>query len=551
MKPLVMIFSIAAVLFGAAAAQKNSIDRKYVPILQSCDRPLLLNLRIDEWTAFRYNADRDEWQAVPFQFDKLDKKGKIERFPSDSTDATDELAVMPEHLGDRAAAWQWLADPASQTEARIELEFSDPLDSGKRGWLYLYRRVGSKPALPQALRYSPGPADAPAADTIKTDAFTLGHNRNGWMDYLALGSDRTDLIDRFKLRLAGKMFIGPAYDINEDYVESQTGNEVVFFIPGPVRAFHIIKANFLLEKLKLPLLPKRSTFDYHFHYFPNSFKISAETDLDAAILSIFGVQLLRQSLDLDENARGMKVFSPFNRGGLTVDGKPDQVVEPVSGGVENNWVMVSGPQGAIVLIFELSPMKNSKKLFYFYDNGDSGKGGDGTADTGDGKSIGDSGIMVKATGSALIADKLIVNYKAYFVTEPNLDADFGERIVRWDQNPLKLTTREQRYVPSTTKRRFLTPRGFRLLPAYPNPFNPKQMKSVRFEFEAPPGEHRLLLFNVLGQQAAVFSGVAAEDGRGAILWDGRQADGTPFPPGVYFLQFSEGADLRTEKLIIN
>ncbi|MDZ7372136.1 MAG: hypothetical protein ONB12_13325, partial [candidate division KSB1 bacterium] len=314
---LVTLWFIITVVFGTASAQKNGIDRRYVPILQSCNHPLLLNLRIDEWTAFRYDADRNEWQAVPFQFDKLDKKGKIERFPSDSTDATDELAVLPDHLGDRAAAWQWLNDPASQAEARIELEFSDPLDSGKRGWLYLYRRVGSKPALPQSLRYSPGPSDAPAADTIKTDAFALGHNRNGWMDYLALGADRADLIDRFKLRLAGKMFIGPAYDINEDYVESQTGSEVVFFIPGPVRAFHIIKANFLLEKLKLPLLPKRSTFDYHFHYFPNSFKISAETDLDAAILSIFGVQLLRQSLDLSENARGMKVFSPFNRDGLT------------------------------------------------------------------------------------------------------------------------------------------------------------------------------------------------------------------------------------------
>lgn len=552
MKKYILLLLITILPAAWTMAQENSIDRKYVPIIQKTAALPLFNLTISEWSAYRYNQKADAWSAIPFQFDELKDNGRYDHLADDKTDANDELVVMPADLGDRAESSQWLDDAATRTSPRIELEFADPLAPGKSGWIYLYRNVTTKPIIQPFLDYAPGQAGTPAADTVKTRAFSLGHNRNGWMDLLTIGADKRDIIDRFKLRIAGDMFIGPAYDINEDFVEAQTGNEVVYFFPGPVRAFHIIKANFLLEKLKIPLLPKKSTFDYHFQYFPNSFKIAADTDIDASILSIFGVQLMRQSLDLTENAMGMTIYSPFNRGGMSVDGVADTPVEAVTGGVDNNWVMAAGSQGAIVLLFEISPMKNSKRLIYLHDDATSGKSGDGTQDTGDGKSFGDMGIMVKATGSALISDRLTVYYKAYFIDEPNLDASFGEQVIAWDQNPLNMTVREQYLTPAAVKQSRILPGKFTLFPAYPNPFNPIKQKSVRFEFEAPATEtYELVLYNILGQQVAQFSADSSTvNGKNIVLWDGRDAYGLLLHPGVYFLHLKSGMDLQTQKLVI-
>ncbi len=532
------------------SAQNNTIERDYVPVIQKTALPPLAGMVISEWRAYRYDARTDQWSAVPFQIDELDSRGRWEKFSNDTTDVDDELVFMPKSLGDRAGASQWLLSETARRAPRIELEFVDPLATDRKGWLYLYRADGSEPPLPSLFSYAAGPDGMPAADTVMTPTFHLGRNHNGWMDYLTIGNNKVDLIDRFKLRLAGKMFFGPSYDINEDYVEAKTGDNVVFFIPGPVRALHIIKASFLLEKLKLPLMPKRSTFDYYYQYFPHSFKISAETDLDASLLAIFGVQLMRQSLDFSDQATGMRVYSPFNREGLLIDGRADQPVETVSGGVENNWVMVSGAQGTVLLIFEISPMKNSKRLFYLHDKAEGGSA-DGTMDTGDGRSYGDMGLMVKATGSALISDRLTVNYKGYFVDRPNLDAEFGEQIVRWDLNPLTMSVREQFYLPSASKKRRVMPDLFKLLPATPNPYNPRKQSSVHFPFHAAPGRYEMKLYDLIGREVASFPAFAAEDGHGEVLWDGVVEGGGPLTPGVYFLQLRSGLYLQTQRLIVH
>jgi hypothetical protein len=427
----------------------------------------------------------------------------------------------------------------------------DP-SSGKSGWIYLFKNVSTKPMISSHFNYIAGPTGYPAADTIKTSSFTLGHNEQGWMDYLTINDPKRDMIDRFKLRLAGDGILIPPYEINEDFVEAQQGEEVVFCFPGSVRFFHIIKAAILIEKLNLPLLPKKSNFDYHFQYFPYSFQITAETDLDASILALFGVQLIRQSLDLSENAVGMMVFSANNRNGLTVDGVPELPVDAITGGDDQNWVMVSGESGSILLIFEITPMKNSKRQLYYFDDQTGSKPSDGTQDTGDKRSFGDMGMMVKATGSALITPKLTVNYKGYFLNAPHLKTDDAEQIIAWDRNALTMTATEQYYLPAMISHQHLQPNSFQLFPAVPNPFRPNGQKNVRFEFSSRVRDSfELKVFNVLGQQVAEFDDIIAlADSRQTVLWDGRDQEGKRVTPGVYFCQLRSGMNLQTQRLII-
>ncbi|RPH92400.1 MAG: T9SS C-terminal target domain-containing protein [Calditrichaeota bacterium] len=533
------------------SAQKNSIDRLFVPIIQKTNNAPLFNLKIEEWSAFQFERDTREWRPIPFQIDQLSDKGRYDREQDGLADASDELVLMPTDLGDWAEASTWLKDDSTQSAPRIELQFVDPL-SGKSGWIYLFKNVSTKPLISSHFEYIAGPADSPAADTIKTPSFTLGHNAQGWMDYLTLNDQKRDLIDRFKLRLVGDGFLTPPYEINEDFVEAQKGDEVVFCFPGAVRFFHIIKAAILIEKLNIPLLPKTSNFDYHFQYFPYSFQITAETDLDASLLALFGVQLIRQSLDLTENAVGMTVYSANNRDGLAVDGVPELPIDAITGGDDQNWVMVSGELGSILLIFEITPMKNSKRQLYYFDDLTGSKPVDGTQDTGDKRSFGDMGMMVKATGSALITPKLSVSYKGYFLNVPQLRTVDAEQIIAWDRNALTMTATEQYYTPAMISHQSLQPNSFQLFPAVPNPFRPNGQKNVRFEFSSRVQDvFELKVFNVLGQQVAEFDDmIVPAETRQTVLWDGRDQEGKRVIPGIYFCQLRSGMNLQTQRLII-
>ncbi len=542
-----MIFLLA----GIIQAQQRTLERQYVPIIHPLSKAPLFEMQLMNWTAYAYDAQADSWQAVPFQFDKLDDKGRYDTEPDSIADASDELCLLPEHLGDHATASDWLDDPATQFLPRMELEFEDPLNPGEKGWVYLYRNVSSDPELPDYLSYKPGPQETPAADTIRSTAYTLGHNREGWMDYLSLAQNRdTDLIDRFKLRLAGDMLIGPEYEINENFVEATTDTDQVEFYDGPVRAFHKINAEVLIEKLGLPLLPKRADFDYHFQYFPYSFQIAAETNIDATMLTLFGVQLIRQSLDLSQNAVGMHVYSAQNRDGMLVDGSPDNATLPIPASQEQNWVMASGPQGTILVIFEISPMKNSNKQLYYNDNKD-GSAVDGTEETGTPGTYGDMGVMVKATGSALITQQLTVTYKGYFVNEANQDVTFGEQLIEWVNNPLTLTATEQIYDPSSVHNKKDQPQTYELAAVYPNPFNPKNQPFTQIEFRGLSDHvYDLVIYNVLGQQVVEFKNLRATKGLQSVRWDGLNHLGMRVRPGTYFCKLSGGSFSQTQKVIV-
>jgi subtilisin family serine protease len=92
------------------------------------------------------------------------------------------------------------------------------------------------------------------------------------------------------------------------------------------------------------------------------------------------------------------------------------------------------------------------------------------------------------------------------------------------------------------------PSAFRLLPAYPNPFNPgAQSTVIRYEFpeNQAPGEVTLTFFDARGRQVRTMKG-----GRSHVVWDGRDERGEALGSGVYFCRLRAGRFADVRKLVL-
>lgn len=545
-----ILITIILLMTPLAFSQVKTLDREYVPIMYKTAEAPLFGLNVAEWTAYRFDNNSQSWHVIPFQFDQLSDSDKYDKNSDGITDATDEITFMPSDVGDQAGISDWPNNAPTESE-RIELQIVDPLDATKMGWVYLFKNATTQ-SVPGYLQYLSGPQAAPAADTIETDVYKVGHNSNGWIDYLKFSSGNVDIVDRFKLRLKGKSFLIPAYDINEDFVEATSDPEKVSFYNGPVRAFHITKADILLEKLGIALLPKRSSFKYNYEYTPYSFAIEAQTDIDAALLALFGVKLMRQSLDFNENAVGMTFYSDTNRDGVLIDGIVTDFSDVISQDKQQNWVMATGDQGTVFLIFDVDIMKNSKRSIYFRDQKDNSWTGDETENTGDEFSYGDMGVMIRATGDALITDKLSIIFKGYFINRTHVSANFGDQLLAWEQNPVQLNAVTQPYKETKVTQAEVQPERFYLDAAYPNPYSLASNKNIIFSFTGRRNEvYDLVVYNMIGQQITSFKNLSVDvNGRATVRWDGRDDIGLSVAPGVYFYQLKNDAELETQKLII-
>ena len=543
-----ILFSICIVFVTNLFSQTKTMNRSYVPLQHSELGSTALNgIVINQWTAFKYDAHTEEWQQVLFQIDERDHKDRYNRDDQDDiADSNDVVVVMPKDLGDQAPASVWLPEADRNTE-RIELAFTDSLDGGQ-GWVYLYQHTPDYP-VPFYVWHAAAPEDAPAADTVKSDNYSIAHNAQGWLDYIALSENPgVDLIDRLKLRLAGSnpgLFIS-RYVIHENYIEP--GDPPVQFTPGPIRAFQTVKAKISLDFLSIPFLPKYADSPYHFQYFPYSFEIDGETDLESGLLALFGLKTLRQSLDMSPAASGMVFYSADNPDGYVVDGETDSPDLDFTGDTNYNWVMVSGDQGTIVLLFDLPDIPKSTKKIYYRDNKNSSETNDDTPDTGDMESYGDMGIWVQATGDALVTSDLAVSFIGYFLPATNQTAQLGEQLAAWQASPPVMQAEKQSYEVSTVQRSG-TPKAFNVAPMYPNPFYPNATQATMNIRNDGRSFVDVRIVNVLGQEVKNWQ-LSGDARQHNIRWNGRHEDGQPVPSGVYFVTVNATDFNWSQKLIV-
>ncbi|GIX07015.1 MAG: hypothetical protein KatS3mg115_1418 [Candidatus Poribacteria bacterium] len=100
--------------------------------------------------------------------------------------------------------------------------------------------------------------------------------------------------------------------------------------------------------------------------------------------------------------------------------------------------------------------------------------------------------------------------------------------------------------------RFLRPDGTRLLPNYPNPFNPETW--IPFQL-AEDAAVRLVIYNVSGQAIRTLdlgqrsAGFYTRPGN-AAYWDGRNELGEPVSSGVYFYELRAGSHREVRRMVI-
>lgn len=530
MKKMIALLVLAALLPAALPllAQTKTLPRRYVPIIVRGSQLPIVNLEPALWRAFVFH--NGQWLMVPFQADgREDGTGKYNKPWSGIIDSNDELLFMPVDLGDRAPEGSWYEDPAGRSAQRLEFEFSEPLNPAQKGWIYLYK--SAHPSVGY-MTHIDGPAGS-AADTLVTPWYKLGHNRDGWIDYIALaGNPKTDLLDRLKLHFAGEApsMMLPKYAAIEDTLNN--GSYTAW--PGQIRMLRDQRS-----KISIPqLFINNQSVDYQLSYFPYSMGLAVQdAQLNAQYTLLAGIKTIRQSVDLAPAAAGMKFYSEFNRSGVTIDGQADAIDTALKSQTGKQWAMASGAQGTLFLVMDTPSIQGGSSKLYYRDS-QAGGTADGTPESGDKKSYGDMGLWTQAnTGSSLVTDRITMTFGLYMLPEKNRDALFADSLAGWIKQPLQVSMLLQNNPGSDVALEQGGPQQFALSALWPNPVR-ASLGHVhgRLSLAGPARSGEVRIYNTLGQALRSWKMTAGAGGESDVSWDLRDAVGRPVTPGLYFMQ---------------
>lgn len=102
--------------------------------------------------------------------------------------------------------------------------------------------------------------------------------------------------------------------------------------------------------------------------------------------------------------------------------------------------------------------------------------------------------------------------------------------------------------PSAVERKLSSiPKRYALLPAYPNPFNPKTTITYHLPEKA---EVSLVIYNSIGQSVQELVSGHRQAGEYTVTWDGRDNRGVPVTSGLYLCHFKSGNNSFTQKILL-
>jgi hypothetical protein len=91
------------------------------------------------------------------------------------------------------------------------------------------------------------------------------------------------------------------------------------------------------------------------------------------------------------------------------------------------------------------------------------------------------------------------------------------------------------------------PQTVTLNPSYPNPFN----LETRIEYALPePGQVRLAIYNIVGQQVRTLADEIQPAGFRSVLWNGRDDFGREVGSGTYFIRLMVGRQSFVRKILL-
>ncbi len=405
---------------------------------------------------FLYAYGSGAWQQVPFQIDErgMEKSGNDtiavnSLFPNTKDgllDDSDQIMFMARDLGERAPANNWLNNSSARGFVRYEIRYTDPLTQ-RTGYVYLYRSnsLTIDPQLPTYVKYAVGPAANPAADTVKGASYVQGHTSNGVPDYLtiptAFGGTNTDFLDRLKLRIRAVVPIFGTQTVTEQGNLKVIANGVRT-VQGRIRVVRQAQEQISILNGALPI----DTLAISLFFYPYSAELTGEINLTSAL----SARLLRASFDFNA-AVNNQTWHNQNAGPRTITGNSGNLnatEAQVTLLPKRNWFSMSSAHGSLVGIFSMDAIANTTQQFYFRD----GTGtSDGTSDTGDNVSYGDTGFMI-TSNSAIIAT-FQLGMSAYYL-KPNLSRAEAQALNANAENPLRANFTSQAFdavAPATVK----------------------------------------------------------------------------------------------------
>jgi hypothetical protein len=502
----------------------------FIPMITTGNNfPDFNGVAIEELFLFAYR--NGSWEMIPSQIDERNSQGNY-FLPDDipGLDDNDELSFLLADAGDLYPSGPnaWIANPESQLYPRYQIAVSDSTSGMDMGYVYLYRSNTLTSQTADYIEYRAGPAQISAADTIQGITFTLAHHEKGFVDYLAIrpvvGGSGTDILDRQKFRIEIE-FIFPILVNEDNFDNAMVSPDSV--VDGAIRV--IKKLNLDVVILGSPL-----NLSLFMQYFPYSISISAALNLDSIPLPL---QLMRQSLDFNENAIGMTYYDMNVPGGVTIDGNPDAVPQtPVLFSPEVNWNHVSGNQGTAVTLFRFAPLGSAQFGHYYKDDDVIDPD-----DTGDGKSFGDTGFLI--TGLQSSTGMLPLDINGFFLA-PNLPALVGEQLAELQKSPPNLNLEVQNYSGVTALQIAgdNIPETYELSQNFPNPFNPTTVISWQLPVTSPV---RLSVFNLSGQRVAILVNETKPAGFHQIDFDA-----SDLASGVYLYHLVAGDYTESRKMIL-
>ncbi|MFZ5515625.1 MAG: FlgD immunoglobulin-like domain containing protein [Candidatus Zhuqueibacterota bacterium] len=559
---LTVFISIIAMNAMLQANDMKTINRNYEYVqLKGENFPQYTaeQVPIDQLYLYAYRAATGQWEPIPFQVDEMDFReigvdSTLSYFPigieqNQLFDNRDELVFMVRDLGDQADTKKWIDDISASENPRYQIIVTDPYNgANKRGWAYLFRSSNNLPKSTKV--YVDYDANL---DRASSSNYEIGHDAQGNLDLVKIKTSAPgyylDILDRNKFRYSGKILFAP-YDWSDTslYKDVNPANAYppIEIKKGPIRVIRLLHTTLNLEGLNTFKVPFTSRFYSHI------FRVSKKIDLiDYDALA--KTEHVRFSYDYSDNARGMKFFSG-DSGRVNVNqnivmdgqGKTDGVVDSLSR-KKSFWTMVSGAPGSVLSLNDIRYFggENYSWRLYYWDSSDNDAKDQAHTglSTGDDVSIGDNGVMF--TG-----DKLTSKIEAVsdiFLLKANFPADSAWTLFDNFNTPVALSINYQIRTDVADGSDGPSVKQFRLLPAYPNPFN----ALTTISFDLPVRERVVVdIFNINGNYVTTLVDRHFDAGSHQIQWDGRNASGVSAGSGVYFIKLQTETHFATVKTIL-
>lgn len=313
---------------------------------------------------FVYREINGNLEQIPFQIDELTVSNAYTSTEDLIMDANDEIVFMAGDLGDEAMK------PISATlpvrDNWYIVEVTDPLNPMEKGWAYIvYSNELTRTTSVDYVNF------LDASQRISATNYTLGWATDfGALDHLSIfGSG--NIVDRSKLRIM--------YSILGEPQPPLTEND----LPAP-------ETNLIKDGSVRVILGQGVGTTLAYASLQHSITPIDLTELPSSVT----IDKVRLSLDLIKGASNGTYFNEYLPDGVVIDGNADPVsADPVI----RPWLQVSLESGSFIQIINVSAAGGVSRHYYKDDSSPDPE------DTGDGRSYGDSGMLISNPTSKYVS----------------------------------------------------------------------------------------------------------------------------------------------------